>query len=41
MVGLKFVEVKKAPEEVRRRQAETALEVSGKDHYFPWVQHGL
>jgi hypothetical protein len=39
--GLKFVEIEEAPEEIRRWQPKAALEVSGKNHYFPWIQHGL
>jgi hypothetical protein len=41
MMGLKVIEVKKAPEEVRRRKAKTALKMGGEDNYFTWIGHGL
>jgi hypothetical protein len=41
MVGLKFIKIKEAPEEVRRWQAKATLKVSSKNHYFPWIQHRL
>jgi hypothetical protein len=34
MVGLKLVEVEKAPEEIRRRKAKAVLKMGGEDHDF-------
>jgi hypothetical protein len=41
MVKLEFVEIKEAPEEVRRRKAETVLKMGGKHHHFAWIGHRL
>jgi hypothetical protein len=41
MVGLKFIEVEEAPEEIRRRQAKATLEMGGENHHFPRIHHGL
>jgi hypothetical protein len=41
MVGLKMVEIEKAPEEIRCRKVETVLKMGGKDHHFAWIGHKL
>jgi hypothetical protein len=37
MMGLEFVKIEKAPEEVRRRKAQSALKMGGKTTYSPGV----
>jgi hypothetical protein len=41
VVGLKLVEVKEAPEEVRRWEAKSALKMSGEDHVLARLRLGL
>ena len=38
---MKFIKNKEAPEEVRRRKAETALKMGGEDHYFARLRRRL
>jgi hypothetical protein len=41
VMGLKLIKIKKAPEEIRRRKAKSALKMGGKDNIFARLRLGM